>query len=289
MRAVTRRLLCAAPRAGAATAFAKPLVSLRGAPSFCQPPAEEAIGKDVKATPENWVTAYVLPEVITTAEEAALLGFSGPWFDRLSYSDGHMDGLIHHYKEFYRSYTQMMQATQTGSEEGLRMPHANMEVDLPLVTGALRRVRDLAQTYLPRIPIDDRVHFLRLAGSGFIRSHVDEGRNSTGIIAGLCLNAGRVMTLTHPKYPGEQVELMLAPRCLYLIIGRARYDWEHSVDWVRDDDEHIRRIQKSLVVEGTPITYDGAETPFRRFDRTAIIFRGVSPMTLLSQRMRQRK
>lgn len=262
---------------------------MRGAPSFYQPPAAEAIGKDLKATPKNWVTAYVLPEVISKEEEQALLGFTEPWFERLNYNDGHADGLIHHYKEFYRSYDEIMQATKTGSEEGLCMPHANLDVNLPLVTGALTRVRDLAQSYLPRIPIDDRVHFLRLAGSGFIRAHVDENRNSTGIIAGVCLNAGRVMTLTHPEFPGEQVELMLAPRCVYIIIGRARYDWEHSVDWVRDDDEHIRRIQKSLVVEGTPIVFDGAETPFRRFDRTAIIFRGVSPMTLLAQRMRQKK
>ncbi|KPI82878.1 hypothetical protein ABL78_8111 [Leptomonas seymouri] len=284
LRAASRRLMCAA-----AAAIPKSLVSMRGAPSFCQPAAEEVIGKDVKATPENWMTAYVLPEVISKEEERALLGFTEPWFERLSYNDGHMDGLIHHYKEFYRSYNEIMQATTTGSEEGLCMPHANLNVNLPLVTGALARVRNLAQSYLPRIPIDDRVHFLRLAGSGFIRSHVDENRNSTGIIAGVCLNAGRVMTLTHPKHPDEQVELLLAPRCVYLIIGRARYDWEHSVDWVRDDDEHIRRIQKSLVVEGTPITFDGAETSLRRFDRTAIIFRGVSPMTLLSQRMQQKK
>ncbi|KPA85121.1 putative mitochondrial hypothetical protein [Leptomonas pyrrhocoris] len=284
LRAASRRLL-----SPAIAAVPKSLVSMRRAPSFCQPPAAEVIGKDVKATPENWVTAYVLPEVISKDEEQALLGFAEPWFERLSYNDGHVDGLIHHYKEFYRSYNQMMQATTTGSEEGLRMPHANLDVNLPLVTGALTRVRDLAQSYLPRIPIDDRVHFLRLAGSGFIRAHVDENRNSTGIVAGVCLNAGRVMTLTHPKYPGEQVELLLAPRCVYLIIGRARYDWEHGVDWVRDDDEHIRRIQKSLVVEGTPIVFDGAETPLKRFDRTAIIFRGVSPMMLLAQRMRQRK
>lgn len=234
------------------------------------------------------MTAYVLPEVITEQEEKALLDFSEPWFERLTYNDGHMDGLIHHYKEFYRSYAAITRAAQTGSDAGLNMPHANLEVDLSLVSGALARAHDLAQTYLPRIPIDDRVHFLRLAGSGFIRAHVDETRNSTGIVAGLCLNAGRVMTLTHPEYPGEYVELMLAPRCLYILIGRARYDWAHSVDWVDDDDEHIRRIQKSLVVEGTPIRFDGAETPYRRFDRTAIIFRGVSPMALLARRIRQR-
>ncbi|KAG5474860.1 hypothetical protein LSCM4_04039 [Leishmania orientalis] len=288
MRAATRRLLQVPPATAAVTA-PKSLLSMRGAPSFVIPPAEEAIGKGVKVTPPNWVPVYVLPEVITEQEEQALLGFSEPWFERLSYNDGHADGLIHHYKEFYRSFAAITQAAETGNDAGLNMPRANLEVDLPLISGALARVHALAQTYLPRIPIDDRVHFLRLAGSGFIRAHVDESRNSTGIVAGLCLNAGRVMTLTHPQYPGERIELMLAPRCFYIMIGRARYDWEHSVDWVGDDDEHICRIRKSLAVEGTPICFDGAETPYRRFDRTAIIFRGVSPMALLASRMRQRE
>ncbi|KAG5474519.1 hypothetical protein LSCM1_03306 [Leishmania martiniquensis] len=288
MRAASRRLL-RAPAGTAAVAAANSLLSMRSAPSFVHPPAEEAIGKDVKATPANWVPVYVLPEVITEQEERALLDFSEPWFQRLSYNDGHVDGLIHHYKEFYRSYAAITQAAKTGNDAGLNMPRANLEVDLPLVSGALTRVHAIAQAYVPRIPIDDRIHFLRLAGSGFIRAHADESRNSAGIVAGLCLNAGRVMTLTHPQFPGERIELMLAPRCFYIMIGRARYDWEHSVDWVSDDDEHIRRIQKSLAVEGTPVRFDGAETPYRRFDRTAIIFRGVSPMTLLAGRMRQRE
>ncbi|KAK7195034.1 hypothetical protein NESM_000426200 [Novymonas esmeraldas] len=300
MRALPRLLLSTqhrGPAAATATATATAatgasplsLLSMRGAPSCVQPPAEDAIGKDVKATPANWVTAYVLPEVITEREERALLGFSAPWFERLSFNDGHVDGLIHHYKEFYRSYAAITHAAETGDATGLNMPRANLDVELPLVSAALTRVRDLAQAYLPRIPIDDRLHFLRLAGSGFIRGHVDESRNSTGIVGGLCLDAGRVMTLTHRDYPGERVEMMLAPRCFYVLIGRARYDWEHSVDWVGDDDEHIRRVRKSLVVEGTPIVFDGAPTPYRRFDRTAIILRGVSPMALLADRMRHKK
>ncbi|EPY38565.1 alkylated DNA repair protein alkB like protein 7 [Angomonas deanei] len=256
-------------------AFSGPLVSLRYAPSVVQPPMEEVVGKGVKDIPEHYVTAYVLPEVITKEEEAALLGFASPWFDRLEFNDGHVDGLIHHYKEFYRSYANDIVAAASG-EEGR------------LVQQALAKVRHLACTYLPHIPIDDRVHFLRLAGSGFIRSHVDENRNSSGIIGGLCLNAARVMSLTNEKYPGEKVELLLAPRCFYAIIGRARYDWAHSVDWIKDDEEHIQRIKKSLVVEGTPVEYDGKVTPFKRYDRTAIIFRGLSPMQLLAHRMRQK-
>lgn len=275
------------------------LVSMRYAPSFVQPPAEEVIGKSVKNIPENYVTAYVLPDMITEAEERALLQFVHPWFEKLEFNDGHIDGLIHHYMEFYRSYSEILslvdpahapQPQPSGaSDTAVAMPTPDVHADLKSVQAALTRLHAKAAEYLPQIPIDDRVHFLRLAGSGFIRGHVDETRNSSGIIAGCCLGSGRVMTLTHPAHPGERVELMLAPRCMYLIIGRARYDWEHSVDWVRDDDEHIKRINKSLVAEGTPVVFDGRETEFRRFDRTAIIFRGVSPMHLFAQRMQQQQ
>lgn len=277
----------------------KALVSTRGAPSFTQPPMEEVVGRAVKDTPENWVTAYVLPEVISEAEERALLQFVNPWFDRLEYNTAHVDALIHHYKEFYRSYNDMMAKVGgppelPGPEKNkgpctVELTEAGQDADPALVRSALGKARRLARTYLPNIPVDDRVHFLRLAGSGFIRAHVDETRNSSGIIGGLCLNGGRVMTLTHPKYPTEKVELLLAPRCFYAIINRARYDWEHSVDWVADDEEHIKRINGSLVVEGTPVVFDGKETPLRRIDRTAVIFRGVSPMHLLAMRMQQRR
>lgn len=276
------------------------LVAMRGAPSFTQPPMEEVVGRAVKDTPENWVTAYVLPEVITRAEESALLQFTNPWFDRLEYNTAHADALIHHYKEFYRSYNDIMakvggaQVLPAAADEAtgpctVELTEAGLDADLALVRSGLEKAHSLACKYLPHIPVDDRVHFLRLAGSGFIRAHVDETRNSSGIIGGLCLNAGRVMTLTHPKHPNEKVELLLAPRCFYAIINRARYDWEHSVDWVADDDEHIKRINGSLVVEGTPVVFDGKETPLRRFDRTAIIFRGVSPLHLLASRMNQKK
>lgn len=267
---------------------------MRCAPSFIQPPAEEAIGLSVKATPANWVSAYVIPEFVTPAEEHALLSYVDPWFDRVDYNDAHADGLIHHYKEFYRSYIEVMEALAAGSsgatpralgEDVQESPPLLPAAQRALVRSALTNARAVACKWLPQIPIDDRFHCLRLAGSGFIRAHVDENRNSSGIIGGLCLGAGRVMALTHPQHPGERVDMLLAPRCFYVMIGRARYEWEHSVDWTADDDEHIRRIQKSLVVEDTPIEFDGADTGLRRKPRTAIIFRGVSPAHLFAQRV----
>lgn len=283
------------------------LVSMRFAPSFRQPPAEEVIGKPLRDIPADCVTAYVLPEVISPAEESALMQWVEPWFDRLPYHEAHLDDLIHHYKEFYRSYKSIPMLlhrssgddvnrnihndnnsnTRKGNYDDMNEVAAAKESDerrRALVCAALQRARQWAEHYSPHIPIDDRVHFLRLAGSGFIRAHVDETRNSSGIVAGLCLSAGRVMTLTHPDHPGEKVELLLAPRCFYLLIGTARYTWRHSVDWTGDDEEHVRRIHARVVGEGTPVVFDGQSTEYRRYDRTAIIFRGISPMHLFAQR-----
>ncbi|KAH9600295.1 hypothetical protein LSM04_002856 [Trypanosoma melophagium] len=260
-------------------------VSLRYAPSFRQPQPCEVVGVSTKLIPPDCVPAFVIPNVITEKEERALLSLVEPWFTRLPYNDGHADSLIHHFKEFYRSYKELMgdAASETNGQTG-EMP--NEKKNLQLSRDALQRCRGLASEYLTKIPLDDRVHFLRLSGNGFIRAHVDESRNSSGIIAGLCLGSARVMALTHPKYPKERVELMLAPRCFYILIGTARYDWEHSTDWIEDDAEHLGRASGRTVVEGTPLTFDGKETEFKRGERTAIIFRGVSPMELLLSKAR---
>lgn len=247
---------------------ARKFVSLRLAKSCVYLPEKDAIGKGVRDLPPNAVTAYVTPDVITVEEEKALLNFSNPMFDRLPFDSGHMDGLIHHYKEFYRSYTNLVK-----------------DADKVAVSG-FSKARSLSEYYLPNIPIDDRVHFLRLEDDGFIRSHVDESRNSSGLVGGLVLGSSRIMTLTNPKFPGEKVELLLAPRCFYALIGRARYEWEHSVDWSEDDAEHIHRIQKKQPTRTRqPVVFEGEETEFFSGTRTAIIFRGVSPLALLQQRM----
>ncbi|KAH8609153.1 putative 2OG Fe(II) oxygenase superfamily [Trypanosoma vivax] len=254
-------------------------VSFRHAPRFRQAKPEEAIGVSTKRIPPDCVPAFVIPDIVNEREEQALLHMTEPWFSRLPFSEGHMDALIHHYKEFYRSYAELAGA---GAEHGCcpADPHA---------IAALRKCHGVASEYLPGIPLDDRVHFLRLSGNGFIRAHVDDSRNSSGIVAGLSLGTARVMTLTHPEHPGQRVELMLAPRTLYVLIGTARYNWAHSTDWEADDTEHVERARGRPVMDGPPLVFDGSETTFRRGERTAVIFRGISPMELLRQRMAKKK
>lgn len=255
--------------------FLKSFVSLKFAPSCVHLPEIDAIGKDVRSTPENAVTAYVTPEVITLEEESALLKYTKTLFDPLPFNDGHIDGLIHHYKEFYRSFENI--------EKGLSASSSSND---KLVLSGIRKARALALHYLPHIPVDDRVHFLQLESQGFIRSHVDENRNSSGLIGGLCLGSSRVMTLTTSRFPGEKAELLLARRSFYAIIGRARYDWEHSVDWIEDDQDHVNRIKaRSGCLSSNPVLFAGEEREYRTGTRTAIIFRGISPLALLQQRM----
>lgn len=254
----------------------KSFVSLKFAPSCVHPPEADVIGKAAGSTPENAVTAYVTPEIITEEEEAVLLRYTKKLFDPLPFADGHVDGLIHHYKEFYRSLDSI--------KEELSAFHST---DRKLALSGLLKARSLADLYLPHIPVDDRVHFLQLESNGFIRSHVDENRNSSGLIGGLCLGSSRVMTLTTSHFPGEKVELLLARRSFYAIIGRARYDWEHSVDWIEDDQDHLDRIRsEQLHTAEKPVVFGGEETKYKTGTRTAIIFRGISPLALLQHRMK---
>ncbi|KEG08931.1 alkylated DNA repair protein alkB like protein 7 [Trypanosoma grayi] len=259
-------------------------VSLRYAPSFRQAQPREVIGVPTKLIPPDSVPAFVLPDVISEGEERALLNLTEPWFSRLPYSDGHVDSLIHHFKEFYRSYNELMEGAAVDAE-ARGFSECDKEA-VSLARAALKRCRGIAAEHLTNIPLDDRVHFLRMGSNGFIRAHVDESRNSSGIIAGLCLGSARVMALTHPKHPGERVELLLAPRAIYIMIGAARYEWEHSTDWLEDDKEHIERIRGNVLLEGAPLAFDGRETHYKRGERTAIIFRGVSPMELLLSKMK---
>lgn len=272
-------------------------VSFQSAPGFSQAP-KSTIGMAPKDVPERSVQCYVVPEVISVEEEQSLLDYTAPWFDRLPYADGHVDGLIHHYKEFYRPYTGLMtddtlfeeaSSTASSSSKGSLLLEGVRESRMQSVRSALSVCRRLSREHLPFIPVQERVHFLQLHGDGFIRAHVDESRNSSGIVAGLTLGSGRVMSLTNKRFPNKRVDLLLAPRSFYVLCGAARHEWEHSVDWTVDDDEHLLRAKKSHVAEGSPVLFEDQPTGFTRGMRTAVIFRGLAPMELLMHRMKDKE
>lgn len=304
------------------------LVSFRRAPGFQQAPPEMLRGS-TRSIPATSLPCYCLPSVITPQEEAALLLLTSRLFDRLPFADGHVDSLIHHYKEFYRSGAELLDPSGQGLADidaallaaapppllaaadlaalrgvGAAVPGPALDAAAcecrAVVRAALARCTALAQAHCPHIPLQDRVHCLQLHTTGFIRAHADEARNSSGIVAGLTLGTARVMTLTHPRHSGAAVDLLLAPRSLYLLCGTARTEWEHSVDWEADDADHAARAARAVpfappeearsATDPTrPVLFDGVPSGFFRGTRAALIWRGVSPMELLMRRMEARR
>ena len=291
-----------------------------------QAPRSE-IGKNLRECDPSAIQVYVIPNLISSGEEALLQRYADMQFDRLPFERAHEDALIHHYKEFYRAAggllggdapeedhgvavgpmgalgQHMSSTTGTSSEtssipslynlgtEGERLdPPAFTQEEEGSMASALRRCRAAAREYLPMIPLQERVHFIRIHGDGFIRAHVDESRNSSGIVAGLTLNTGRVMSLTHPtKFPGARIDMLLAPRSFYILTGSARYEWLHSVDWTDDDAAHNTRMRAAPEgnaggLDGEEVVFGGSPTGLRRGVRTGLIMRGVSPMELLMRR-----
>ena len=286
-----------------------------------QAPLSE-IGKNLRECDPTAIQVYVVPNMVSEEEERLLKRYSDMQFDRLPFEKAHEDALIHHYKEFYRPACGLLgttmdrggggavgpltafgehlsgggghNAASTGptplmynlDSDGVRLdpPAFTHEEELTMIA-ALERCREAARRYLPVIPLQERVHFIRIHGEGFIRAHVDESRNSSGIVSGLTLNTGRVMSLTNPKqFPGARVDMLLAPRSFYLLTGSARYNWLHSVDWTADDAEHLSRMRndgRCAASEGSEVVFNGIATGLQRGVRTGIILRGVSPMELL--------
>jgi hypothetical protein len=277
----------------------KSLVSFSRAPGFAPIAKEVFLSTPIKAIPFNQIPAYVIPEVITQEQEQDTLKYMGLLFDRLPFVEGHVDKLIHHYKEFYRSCGQILDEKQGLPELDDIKAGQDMQQAKGNIRDVIRNCKALAQTFIPNIPVVDRVHFLQLHTSGFIRAHVDESRNSSGCVAGVTLGTARVMTLTHPNYPGAKIDMLLAPRSMYVIAGTARTEWEHSVDWEQDDDEHLMRAALETDEHGAPkgvrsdtdytqpVMFEGKPSGFFRGTRNALIFRGVSPMDLFIHKVKQ--
>jgi hypothetical protein len=287
-----------------------------------QAPRSE-IGKNLRECDPSAIQVYVIPNLVSSQEEALLRRYSDMQFDRLPFERAHEDALIHHYKEFYRPAGGLLgthgdSSTAVGPMgalgQGMRSSEASTSASPPTpslynlgvegetldppaftqeeegqMAAALGRCREAAKEYLPMIPLQERIHFIRIHGAGFIRAHVDESRNSSGIVAGLTLSTARVMSLTHPtKFPGARIDMLLAPGSFYILTGSARYEWLHSVDWVDDDADHNSRMRASPMgnagSEGDEVVFAGRPTGLRRGVRTGIIMRGVSPMELLMRR-----
>jgi hypothetical protein len=260
-------------------------VSFASAPGFSQAAKSALVTRSGADLPFEQVPVYVVPEFISQSEEQALLKWTSAMFERLPFATGHYDELIEHYKEFYRPW-RILTDPKLGLVELDDLPGVNNDEERAnhkrQILEALQRCRNEAQTFVPATPLQDRVHFLQLESHGFIRAHADEQRNSSALVAGLTLGSGRVMTLTHTKAVDVRIEMLLAPRSMYILAGAARNEWLHSVDWTGTSDFQAP-------VADSAVMFAGRDTGLTRRRRTAIIFRGMSPMELFMDRMKNRR
>ncbi|XP_029440584.1 alpha-ketoglutarate-dependent dioxygenase alkB homolog 7, mitochondrial-like [Rhinatrema bivittatum] len=150
----------------------------------------------------------VRPDFLSRREEAALCRELEPDLRRQRYQREHWDGAIHGFRE-----TEKLRWTEESSE-------------------ILQRVRDAA--FPPGVPQLSLVHVLDLEKSGYIKAHIDSVKFCGSTIAGLCLLSSSVMRLVSQENQDDWADLLLERRCLYILRGRARYEFTHEL--LRDEE-----------------------------------------------------
>lgn len=108
--------------------------------------------------------------------------------------------------------------------------------------------RLLAERYFPERP-DQLIVNEYEPGQG-ISNHVDCEPCFTGTIASLSLGSACVMNFTH-KDSGDVVPLLLEPRSLVALSGKARYDWMHGIPARKSDAVGGRTLRRSRRVSLT--------------------------------------
>ena len=178
--AASRRALLGAPDASLVGA-------VRGGTGDALPPAPDV---------------QIWPEIISEAEESALVAEAERWLARRAFEPGHFDGVIRNYREQQQPLGRVREPSRALLQK----------LSAAAVPGA---------EVLP-------VHVLELAADGVIGRHVDHVEYSGGTIAGLSLVSSAVMTLHH-EGTDAALDLTLPPRSLYALSGAARYEWGHSL------------------------------------------------------------
>uniref|UniRef100_A0A2C9K1F0 Alpha-ketoglutarate-dependent dioxygenase AlkB-like domain-containing protein n=1 Tax=Biomphalaria glabrata TaxID=6526 RepID=A0A2C9K1F0_BIOGL len=145
----------------------------------------------------------VYNDFLTEEEENSLLQEAELALKRLRYETSHWDNAIHGYRE-----TEKMSWNEQNSK-------------------IIQRVRHLA--FSKRSSPLTFVHILDLAKDGFIKPHVDAVRFCGDTIAGMCLLSSCVMRLALEKDSTKYGDIYLPRRCLYIMKGRARYEFTHEV------------------------------------------------------------
>ncbi|XP_069460506.1 alpha-ketoglutarate-dependent dioxygenase alkB homolog 7, mitochondrial [Ambystoma mexicanum] len=228
----TSGVLCRALRAG----FCRPHGArlLRQAARCLSPgtPAPRAPTGPPAPLPEG---LRLLRGFLTPQEEQALLLEVEGALKRVRYEGGHWDQAIHGFREIEKS-----QWTEQNAK-------------------ILQRVRDVA--FPPGVPQLSLVHVLDLKADGYIKPHIDSVKFCGSTIAGLSLLSSSVMRLVSEQNKDDWADLLLERRSLYILGGRARYEFTHEI--LKDEDsvyngERVPRERRISVIcrnlpdKGTP-------------------------------------
>ncbi|XP_005107477.1 alpha-ketoglutarate-dependent dioxygenase alkB homolog 7, mitochondrial [Aplysia californica] len=145
----------------------------------------------------------VVKDFLSEDEEKSLLDEVDSYMKRLRYEYDHWDNAIHGYRE----------------TEKRSWNDANSQI--------LQRVKDIA--FDGGVSPLAYVHVLDIAKEGYIKPHVDAVRFCGDTIAGMCLLSSCVMRLALEKDKTKFGDIHLPQRCLYIMRGKARYDFTHEV------------------------------------------------------------
>ena len=184
-----RRALCSAAsrRAHLGAPDASLVGAVRGGTGDALPPAPDV---------------QIWPEIISEAEESALVAEAERWLARRAFEPGHFDNVIRNYREQQQPLGRVREPSRA----------------------LLQKLSAAAVPGAELLP----VHVLELAADGVIGRHVDHVEYSGAYIVGLSLLSDAVMVLHH-EHSTSSVELLLPRRSVYVLTAAARYEWAHAL------------------------------------------------------------
>ncbi|KAJ1667151.1 hypothetical protein EV178_001644 [Coemansia sp. RSA 1646] len=190
---------------------------------------------------------YVYPEFVTTEEHGLLVKNCEKKLRRLAstYEMGHFDKRIHNYRECSVSAWLPNKNSVAGRvAQAIGKPIDPDPADLPDRTsngrssgwttvgkydGQIRHVLERIWGLFPDNMAWLPPHILDLHQDGEILPHVDNPEYSGFVVGGLSLLGPAVSTFKYVDDPRVRVDVLLAPRSLYFMTGRIRYQFTHEI------------------------------------------------------------
>mmetsp|Transcript_11683 Transcript_11683/g.17559 ORF Transcript_11683/g.17559 Transcript_11683/m.17559 type:complete len:217 (+) Transcript_11683:17-667(+) len=154
----------------------------------------------------------VIPEVLSLSNESTLVKYFTEILKRKKYEGNHWDDVISQYKE-------------------MELQKSSLPVEVENILSVLRNkiIDSQKKSDDPCIGNFLEPHVIDLSKSGHIAPHVDSVKFSGDLIAGVSLFSLRTMILMPSNGLGDPILLPLAPRSLYILRRRYRYEYTHEI------------------------------------------------------------